>query len=348
MVTKPGPRRGARPSWSRFVRTQGLRGSGLGSLLVGVVYAAFLIAALWIGVALLLPQYLLLVRALVVPLLAAGSVVLLCLSVRSMHRGVLLQSWAWDRGMQYVHQRRSKSRSPWSGTLFPRSGGYFVRHYLAGGDFETARFRSLPDGSGYHTAGIVDSFTFVRFDLPTSVPHLIVTSNRSSAFSAAGVAISGGRKLAASIEFDSSFTLHCPADYERDALYVFTPDLLALLIDAAPDCDLELLGSTAYLYISREPQLWNEGVAEKFVTAIDTLRDKLDRQTRRYKDRRIAEDAFENTSPQGLPSVALGGLRLANTQSMRGRAIAVAVWIPGIAVAAAFLAQALGWTPFPG
>lgn len=344
MVTKPGPRRGARPSWSRFVRTQGLLGSGLGSLLGAILYAALTIAAVWVGVDLLLPHYSALVHALVVPLLAAGAAVLLFLSVRSMHRGVLLQSWAWARGMQYVHQRRSKNRSPWDGTVFPRSGGYFVRHHLAGRDFETARFRSLPDGSGYHSAGILDSFTFVRFDLPTSVPHLVVTSNRSSAFGAAGLAISGGRKLAASIEFDSSFTLHCPADYERDALYVFTPDLLALLIDAAPGCDLELLGNTAYLYISREPQLWNEGVAEKFVTAIDMLRDKLNRQTRRYKDGRIDEDA----SPQGLPSVALGGLRLANKQSMRGRAIALAVWMPGLAVAAVFVAQALGWISLPG
>ena len=342
MVTEPGPARGARPSWGRFIRAQGLRGSGLGSLLGGVLYLGLVIAVVWFGVTLVLPQYSLLVHALVVPLLAAGALVLVGLSVRSMHRGMLLQAWAWGRGMRYVHQRRSTSRSPWDGTLFPRGGGYFVRHHLLGHDVEIARFRSLPDNSGYKSAGILDSFTFVRFDLPTSVPHLVVTSNRSSAFSAAGLAISGGRKLAASIEFDSSFTLYCPSDYERDALYVFTPDLLALLIDAAPGCDLELLGSTAYLYFSREPQLWKESVAENLLTAVGALRDKLDRQTRRYKDGRVDEE----TSPQGLPAVALGGLRLANTQSMRGRIIAAAVWMPGVAVAAVFVAQALGWISF--
>jgi hypothetical protein len=339
VVTKPGPARRARPSWGRFIRAQGPLGSGLGSLLGGVLYAGFIVAAVWVGVPLLLPQYSVLVYALVGPALGAGAVVLVGLSVRSMHRGVLLQSWAWDKGMRYVHQRRSTTRSPWDGTLFPRSGGYFVRHHLLGRDVEMARFRSLPDNSGYHSGGFLDSFTFVRFDLPASVPHLVVTSNRSSAFSAAGLAISSGRRLAASIEFDSSFTLYCPADYERDALYVFTPDLLALLIDTAPGCDLELGGDTAYLYFSREPQLWNESVAENLLTTVETLRDKLHRQTRHYQDGRVDEQ----TSTRGLPPVALGGLRLGNSQSVRGRVIAAAAWMPGIAIAVALVAQALGW-----
>ena len=339
MVIRPGSGSRARPSWARFVRKQGLSGSGVGALLGGIVYAGLVVAAVAIGLPVLLPQYAGTIIFVGVPLLVIFFAVVIALSLRSLRRGVLLQAWSESRGMRYVHQRRNRSSSPWSGTPFPRTGGYFVRHHVIGVDIETGRFRSLPDDSGYHSAGLFNSFTFVRFTLPTSVPHLVVTSNRSSALSAAGLAISGGRVLRGSLEFDASFTLHCPADYERDALYIFTPDLLALMIDAAPGCDLELIDDTAYLYMSREPKLWVGPVADEMLAVIALLRRKLGRQTRRYTDERLTGNIVQTSAP----TVAIGGLRLANRRSMRGRAIAAALALPGILLAAVLIAQAFGW-----
>jgi hypothetical protein len=337
VVTRPVMRSRARPSWTRFVRSQGWSQSGLAALVGTLVYAAFLVAAIGIGLPILLPQYTALIFFGAVPLLLLAFGVLTGLSVRSLRRGVLLQSWSEQRGMRYVHQRRSRSRSPWSGTPFPRSGGYFVRHHVIGDDVEIGRFRSLPDSQGYHSAGLLDAFTFVRFDLPSSVPHLVVTSRRSSALNTAGLAISGGRVLRGSIEFDSSFTLHCPAEYERDALYIFTPDLLALLIDIAPGCDLELIDDTAYLYLSREPALWSGSVGDDLLGVVETLRQKLERQTRRYVDDRA------DRSAGGASGIALGGMRLANKRNLRGVVIAAALWVPGVVLAVFFAAQALGW-----
>ncbi|MDN4641451.1 hypothetical protein QCD70_14445 [Agreia sp. PsM10] len=339
MVTSPVAGAESRPSWRRFVRIQGLSGSGLGQLIGGVVYAGATVTAVGIGLPIFLPQYAALITSAGVPLLVVLFAILTAFVVRSMRRGVLLQSWSESRGMRYVHQRRSRHRSAWPGSPFPHSGGYFVRHHVIGTDIETGRFRSLPDDSGYHSAGLLNSFTFVRFALPTSVPHLVVTSNRSSALSAAGLAISGGRVLRGSLEFDSSFTLHCPADYERDALYIFTPDLLALMLDAAPGCDLELIDDMAYLYVSREPKLWVGPVADELLAVVALLRRKLDRQTRRYTDVRLTEKIV---SP-GAPRVAVEGLRLANRRSMRSRAIAAALALPGMLLAASLVAQALGW-----
>ena len=333
-------------SWSRFIRSQGLPGSGFLAFVGGAVFAAAVVAVAWVVVPLLLPSQELLIRAIGVPLLLAGLVLSLALTLRSMRRGVLLQSWARHRGLGYVHQHRATRNSPWSGAPFPRTGGYVVRHHLIGDGFESARFRSVPDGRGYHSAGLVDSFTFVRFDLPTFVPHLVVTGNRRSVLRAAGLAIGSGRKLGGSIEFDSVFTLHCPADYERDALYIFTPDLLALLIDHAPGCDLELVDNSAYLYFSREPKIWNERVADDLLAVVDRLRRKLERQTRSYADgtreREVGAGA-SSSSAAAASGVSLGGLRLASKTSTRGRVVALAVWMPGIAVIAVVVAQALGW-----
>ncbi|SMQ68475.1 hypothetical protein [Agreia sp. VKM Ac-1783] len=328
-----------RPSWSRFIRTQGFSGSGLAAIVAGVVFAAVVITAVGVGLPLVLAEYTALIVFVGVPILVVIFVMSIAFAVRSTHRGAGVQAWAEKSGMRYVHQRRSRDSAPWRGTPFPRTGGYAVRHHAIGSDVETARFRSLPDDSGYHSAGLVNSFTFVRFTLPTSVPHLVVTSNRSSTLNAAGLAISGGRVLRGSIEFDASFTLHCPADYERDALYIFTPDVLALLIDVAPGCDLELVDDTAYLYMSREPKLWDERVGADLLAVVELLRRKLDRQTRHYVDERSSA----GTSRAGSPTVARSGLRLANRRSARGVLLATALWIPGIAVAVAIIAQALGW-----
>lgn len=48
-------------------------------------------------------------------------------------------------------------------------------------------------------------------------------------------------------DFDRYFTLYCPGDYERDALYVFTPDLLALLIDESRHFAANALGPLSSL-----------------------------------------------------------------------------------------------------
>ncbi|MEO7546479.1 MAG: hypothetical protein ABIT21_09370 [Terrimesophilobacter sp.] len=42
-------------------------------------------------------------------------------------------------------------------------------------------------------------------------------------------------------DFDKHFTLYCPKEYEHDALYVFTPDLMTRLIDHAAGYDVELV-----------------------------------------------------------------------------------------------------------
>lgn len=332
-------RRGDRSSWSRFVRAQGFSGSGLGEIVGGVVFAGLVITAIGFGLPVVSAEHTTLIVFVGVPLLVVMFAVPILLAVRSVARGVRVQAWAENTGMRYVHRRRSRSPGPWLGTPFPRTGGYAVRHHLIGVGVESARFRSLPDDSGYHSAGLIDSFTFIRFTLPTSVPHLVVTSRSSSALNAAGRAISGGRALRGSIEFDSSFTLHCPADYERDALYIFTPDLLALMIDVAPGCDLELVDDTAYLYMSREPKLWDERVATDLLAVVELLRRKLDRQTRHYVDERSSADS----SPAGSPAVAVGGARLATRRSTRGALLAAIVWLPGIAVVVAIIAQAFGW-----
>src|SRR5690606_32829643 len=77
------------------------------------------------------------------------------------------------------------------------------------------------------------SYAYVALRLETMLPHFVLdaTRNNRTFGSSIPMPIAGGQTLSLEGDFDSHVTLHCPQGYERDALYVFTPDLMALLID---------------------------------------------------------------------------------------------------------------------
>jgi hypothetical protein len=262
------------------------------------------------------------------PLAALWLVAILVFWFVSASRGVRLQRWASSRGLAYRERMTGADRGSWRGMPFAGGGRFIVRRLLQRGDeMESGRFQSIPDREGNGNGAFRKPFSFVRFELPVAVPHIVVTNRRSSVLSWAGIAVSRGTALGGSLEFDATFTLHCPPEYERDALYIFTPDVLAAMLDYAPGAELELVDDEAYLYFSKEPPLWNEDVADAMLALVTKLRSKLDRQTHRYEDGRVAETS--------KASVALGGLRLGRGISGHGRLVLALSWVP--------FAVAVGW-----
>lgn len=95
-------------------------------------------------------------------------------------------------------------------------------------------------------------------------------------------------------DFDRHFTLYCPRGYERDALYVFTPDVMAAFIDGAADVDVEIVDDLLFVYLGGglrldDPAEW--GRIERLVSA---LWPKTAKQTSAYSDDRV-----ERTSSRG-------------------------------------------------
>jgi len=331
----------------RFLGAQGFFRSGFGGLALGIPIAAAVIvfaAVLLTGV---FPQFSEPILFIGVPVLNLWLLIILVWGLVSLSRGVRMQRWADAHGLNYVERFAASGRSPWQGTPFPAHGSYVVGRLLRSNEFTAGRFRAIirnrNDASG--SASTIRPFSFVQFALPTRVPHIFVTNRRASVLSWAGVRIAGGTKLAGSSEFDGIFTLHCPKDYERDALYIFTPDLLAALIDYAPGSELELIDNTAYLYMSKEPELWKPEVANALDAVIDKLSTVLERQTHRYRDERVDQPRTSpsNSSLSGLAAAAraadtrvgLGGLRLGQGMSRVAKLVLVFSWVP--------FAIAIGW-----
>ena len=121
-------------------------------------------------------------------------------------------------------------------------------------------------------------------------------------------------------DFDRHFTLYCPKEYERDALYVFTPDLMALLIDETGDLDVEIRDDR--LIVTRPggfdltaPETW-----ARFERIRATVGAKAWDRTERYADERVAGAVLVLGERQAADGVDPAGARL------RGRVPRV-VWL---------------------
>lgn len=91
---------------------------------------------------------------------------------------------------------------------------------------------------------------YLAIALPRRVPHLVLDArtNDRGPFSSLLERPRSDQALSLEGDFDRHFRLYAPHGYERDALYVFTPDLMALLIDEAGDLDVELRDDRLIVY----------------------------------------------------------------------------------------------------
>lgn len=146
---------------------------------------------------------------------------------------------------------------------------------------------------------------YISMRLDRKLPHMVLDS-RSNNYKLFGKDItnlpelfSKDQVLSLEGDFNNHFTLYAPKKYERDALYIFTPDLMALLIDQSAQFDAEVIDDRIYFYY-----LWdssyeiNLDIVRQALAIINTVGMKVYRQTDSYADERVA-DRTQNTVAQG-------------------------------------------------
>ncbi|MFF1876009.1 hypothetical protein, partial [Kitasatospora herbaricolor] len=170
-----------------------------------------------------------------------------------------------------------------------------------------------------HTWG----YLAVRLDRP--LPHIVLDARSNNGlFGATNLPAEFSRSQRLSLEgdFDRYFTLYCPKDYERDALYLLTPDLMALLIDEAQDFDVEIVDDWMFVYASRSLDLADPAVAGRMFRILSTVGAKATGRADRYADDHAGSVAGH--------TIAAGGRRLRGAFPVLGLIIAglfVAWWL---------------------
>jgi hypothetical protein len=113
-------------------------------------------------------------------------------------------------------------------------------------EFEVGEYIFSPDGGSLksvHRAG------YLMLKLGKSLPHLYLESkSRSWTRIRAASDLKRNQVLQLEGDFDRHFRLYCPRGYERDALYLFTPHVMIVLLDNAPGFDAEIVDDRLFFY----------------------------------------------------------------------------------------------------
>jgi hypothetical protein len=160
---------------------------------------------------------------------------------------------------------------------------------------------------------------YVAIRLDRMLPQMILDAKANN-FLGTNLPVTFSRKQVLSLEgdFDRYFTLYCPKEYERDALYVFTPDLMARLVDEAALLDVEIVDDWMFLYSAKPFDLADRATLERVFRIVDTVGEKTLDRTERYADDRVvgARAAHART---GAHVEALGARMAANIVAPQGR-----------------------------
>lgn len=145
-------------------------------------------------------------------------------------------------------------------------------------------------------------FGFMRIPLPRHLPNMVLdakSNNFLKVVSTLPVGLSKDQTLSLEGDFDKYFTLYAPKEYKTDALYVFTPDIMAIMIDHLRDYDVEIVDNMMYLYSNKKFSLTDPKRLEQLIKISINIYDKLQRRTDYYADSRVGDRAADTVADAG-------------------------------------------------
>lgn len=170
---------------------------------------------------------------------------------------------------------------------------------------------AFPDGSeigNYHyTTGSgknsqMHVWTYARVQLKRQLPNMLLDSKKNNmfgTFSNLPNSMKSGQMLSLEGDFNKYFTLYAPVEYKQDALYVFTPDVMAAIIDAGQDYDIEVIGDSLFLYRSQTISIDSELELTKILSILNRIGGELLDQSSNYTDQRVGNRAENTIAQQG-------------------------------------------------
>lgn len=210
---------------------------------------------------------------------------------------VKLDRFARTNRMEFLHDRVNPN---YDGMVFDEGHSRVLNEALLMNDGTEIGNYTYVTGSGKNRT--VHTYAFVSVPLERALPHMVLdakSNNLFGKFSNLPDTFDGNQTLSLEGDFDNYFTLYAPRQYERDALYVFTPDVMAALIDSGSSYDMEAIDKRLYIYRSGHFNLMNEGEMRSLFAIIGMISSELRAQTKRYADERVGDSTMNIIAPQG-------------------------------------------------
>ncbi|MCR2825332.1 hypothetical protein [Microbacterium sp. zg.Y909] len=237
-------------------------------------------------------------------------------------RAYRLRRFAAANSLEY---QRTEVVTDKPGMLFPR-----VRSRYAQDVVSDDRGRAMEIGNirceGRARIGRTRRWGYLALRLDTPLPHIVLDAvgTNSLGDSSLPVGFKAAQRLSLEGDFDRAFRLYCPAGYERDALYLFTPDIMARFIDNAAELDVEIVDDWMFFYRRADLATLDPATWEWLGSVRAAMTGKL-AQWERWRDGRVAT-AGEDGIPLLRPprGVAEPGQRLRRTLPWATIALAAA------------------------
>ncbi|MFT2692546.1 hypothetical protein [Clavibacter zhangzhiyongii] len=192
------------------------------------------------------------------------------------------------------------------------------------GVITTPRFRAdgVEFGVVRRKRGGHRGWTYVALGLPAPLPHLVLDSTANDRHgSDLPASVQRDQRLSLEGDFDRHFRLYAPGEYERDALYLLTPDVMAALVDDAAGFNVEVV-DRRIVFFRRDPV--DHSAPEPWEAAgriLEGVGPRLVRRAVRYRDDRVLlgdagpaaplrADRDEQPPDPRIPRIAADGRRL--------------------------------------
>ena len=295
-------------AWSREVRASG-QGPRVGQI---VFFLAVLLFIVFIGFG-ILGIFLMVALGssggVVVPLL---MLVVVGLAVwggiawwnRQLLRGYRLAGFASANAMTYLPELKDPQLP---GMLFDLGHGRIATDLVRGASPRFVEFANFTYTTGSGKESETHDWGYIAIKLDVPLPNIVLDAQSNNGFFGSNLPASydAHQRLSLEGDFDRFFALYCPAGYERDALYLFTPDIMARFMDSASSFDVEIVDDWLFLYAQNrqvttlDPAVW----AQMFGT-VGAVLTKL-QQWARWRDERLrAASGDAGTSPVEIAASA--------------------------------------------
>ena len=216
-------------------------------------------------------------------------------------------SWAtWMRLSQFAAanglQYHTRSPNPgYGGMIFNLGDSRTVFNNLTA---TTGRFFDLGNfqySTGSGKSRSTHNWGYLALRLDRQLPNMVLDSKENNTLFGSDLPITFRRDQILPLEgdFDQHFTLYCPEEYEQDALYVFTPDLMALLVDEAGSFDVEIVDDWMFIYSPHQFPALNADTYARLFTIVQTVGNKTISQTANYHDDRVGAASADIVAPEG-------------------------------------------------
>ncbi|KAM9865326.1 hypothetical protein ACIFOC_01857 [Leucobacter aridicollis] len=140
-----------------------------------------------------------------------------------------------------------------------------------------------------------NGFRYLSLRLPRALPHLVIDARGNGSLRSL---LPGSQRVSLEGDFDRYFTVYVPEGYERDALELLTPDVMACLIDHGRRWDIEVIDDTLQLASTRLRAASDRRETTALLYFAELIGEELGHQAKTYSDPRASRPRMQ-VAPQG-------------------------------------------------